>query len=881
MHGLGSTCAPLLWAALAYAGGIALGVYTWRPSLWWVVAALVFLAGAVCFRTEQGWRNQVAWGLAVAAFVALGAWSIQGRRALPPPTGLGQFVGEEVEVIAHVAHDGVIHGRAPHLRQSVDLETEQIVADGVATEITAGVRLSVYQRIGPAAEDGGAPDAEPAAEDTALPPVFTYGQRLRFPVKLRTPRNFGNPGAWDYRGYLAKQGIVATGAVAAGKIELLPGTAGSRFGLLRSRARRSVLEKIHALWPRDEAALLDAMLISERSLIARDTSTAWQRTGIYHILVVSGMNVALLAFPVFWLLRRFRAGDVLATALTVLLSAAYAYLADSGAPILRAVLMLSVFLVARLFFRPHALLNAIGVSALVLLVADPRALFEPSFQLTFLSVLAIAGLAVPLLERTSDPYRRGLRWLFSPAYDLTLPSRVAQFRLDLRMLVDHLLALTPWSRRVTAPTLPARIVGRTLVLCVLAPMYAFDTAAVSALAQLAMALPMAWYFHRAVAVGLPANLLAVPLTGLLMPAAALALVLSYVWLPLAKAPATVAAYCLSGVTSVVRTFAALPVADLRIPTPTITVAVAAATALALALVLMRRRAAVAAFGTAALIAGSLWLGLVVPRPQFTPGALELTAIDVGQAESMLVVTPEGRTLLVDAAGTLGPFPSEFDFGEDVIAPYLWSRRFSRLDVLILTHAHADHMGGMPALIAAFRPRELWLGPNAETPALQQLLRTAEAHQVAVVRRNVGERIAFGGATFEVLAPPPGWQVKPKPRNEDSLVLRVSLGQTAALLTADADKKIERYLAAQAPRADLLKVAHNGSATSTTPQLLEAVRPRFAVISVGAHNSFGHPRREVLERLAQARVATYRTDTMGAISFVLDGKTVTAKPAALR
>jgi competence protein ComEC len=270
---------------------------------------------------------------------------------------------------------------------------------------------------------------------------------------------------------------------------------------------------------------------------------------------------------------------------------------------------------------------------------------------------------------------------------------------------------------------------------------------------------------------------------------------------------------------------------------------------------------------------------VLPRPVDHPrDALLVEAIDVGQGDSLLLITPDGKTLLVDGGGHGGgprQAPQDFDIGEEVVSQVLWSRGIRRLDVVALTHAHSDHMGGLPAVLRNFHPAELWVGNNPRFGAYNAVLDEAADLHVRVRSMRAGDAFSFGATQISVLAPFSDYQPGPEPTNNDSLVLHVAYGATSVMLEGDAEAPIEQAMLAEPGLAStLLKVGHHGSITSTRPEFLARVAPQCAVISCGLRNRYGHPRPEVLKALEAARVRTFSTDINGAACFRLDGKTTT-------
>ncbi len=715
-------------------------------------------------------------------------------------------------------------------------------------------------------------------ERLAAPDVHA-GDEVVVTTEAKRPQVFRDDGAFDRRAYLEQQKIDLISTLRAPKLMERRVAAPTTAAAFLARARRRLRDEIDTLFssnPRVDG-VLRAMLLGDRSFLERSESTDFQKTGVFHVLVVAGLHVGAIAVFLFWIGRALRFTPVWTALTTLTVLFAYVAVVEQRPPVIRAALMTAIVVLGGLFFRRLDLLNSAGIAGLVLLIAKPAAVRDSSFQLTFLAIGCIAGLAAPWLEKRVQPYVKALRAWRDVTGDAAHEPRAAQFRIDLRATARWISAHAP--RRVGKPA------GEALARAIGLSLRVWELLVITLALQIGMLPLMARDFHRVTLSAPLVNLAAVPVTGVVVPLGFLTLgggLLSTSLGKLLVVPLT----CLTmALVHIVQWFAHVSGWSYRIPAPPawlVVVFLAAGVFLAVTARISKPwRGWVSRCAAGVLAASALTIAISPFAPRWSDGKLELTVLDVGQGDSLFVVSPHGRTMLIDGGGAFGGFTGReehngIDPGEDAVSPYLWSRGFQKLDVVVLTHAHQDHIGGLTAILENFRVGTLWVGREVESPALANLEKVARERKTLIVHEIRGNAFSWDGVEAQFLWPEiPPEEVGSSPKNNDSLMLRLKYGERTLMLPGDAEKQAESAVLDEngetALRADVLKVGHHGSKNSTMPKFLAAVHPRVAVISAGEDNPYGHPSPELLERLTAAGLRILRTDRDGAVHVLTDGK----------
>ena len=812
---------------------------------------------------------------------------------------------------------GAIEQRTPPLNQIKRLIEEEVIKPGEAVEITgtldrpveftpAGFYLTIeVERLRRKQVEQIASGIVQLLvmhnrEDQS--PELRYGARVRFVAALERTDNFRNPGVSSLTEYLDRKGFDATGKLKSpALVEYLGDT--KVFGPLRwlYEWRRRLELEIHAKFSRETAGVLDASLLGNRYFLSRESAERFREGGTFHVLVISGLHISFIGGVVLLISRRLTRRRWLQFGLAAIVLWGYTLAVGAEASVVRSALMFSMVAFAPIVSRTASSLNALGGAGLVLLIWQPAELFDPSFQLTFLSVLAIVVISIPLVRKLSSI------GAWQPTRQTPFPPNCADW---LRVICESLFwSERHWRSEIVNANYSYRLfktrwadwLERRHLQKVL--QYATTALIVSGSVQVGLLPLLILYFHRLSVSALLLNIFVSVLMAVLSIMALLAIFIG-LFSPMLAAPLITIANGLNWMmVHSVDVFAAVGNHSLRLPEYSGWAAVVYVVYYFPLVILVWRLSRWSPLGnplgpsftssfsgrTLLLLAvQSSLICLLIFHPfsqKFSPGRLTVNFLDVGQGDAALVTMPDGTTLLIDGGGrprfggdANSSRGSEFEsdsrsIGEAVVSEYLWWRGQDAVDYIVATHADADHIDGLNDIVNNFDIRSALV---ARTPAIDpefsEFARTLQQHRKPYQLVGVGDVLRFGDAKATVC-----WPVfkdgDSESRNNDSLVLRLEYGERTILMTGDIEKEAEAAILRGGSdlKVDVVKVPHHGSKTSSTDAFVKATQPQLAVISVGLNSMFGHPRPEVVERWKLSGAEVMTTGKKGTITVSTDGK----------
>jgi competence protein ComEC len=911
---------PLALLAVAFAAGILLAHFsslTLRLTIG--AAALCSLLALVGFKHR---RLNVATTFIVLAFTCLGAACALVERG---------SVG--VERVRRLYEEGRVASGDPLEVTGVAVRAPEFAPDGFYLTLRVeSVRVRGAEHAAAGAVELFAPVGDAVAQREYEELELRRGARVRVLVALERAEKFRNPGGSSLTEFLERRGVDAAGTIKSPLLLERLDDERVFVPLVWLEAWRERLRvRMSELFTAETAGVLQAALLGNRYGLSRASAERFREGGTFHVLVISGLHISFIGGLVLLSMRRVmphRRAWQFVVSCVVLWTYAVGVGAESS--VVRAALMFTLVALAPVVGRRGATLNALGGAALVLLVYRPAELFDPSFQLTFLSVLGIVALGWPLLERLREV------GAWHPTRATPHPPACPQW---FRVLGESLFwSERAWRRESERNVYSYRLfktgAGRRLERWRVQRVwrYAFGAMVVSASVQVMLLPFFVVYFHRVPFASVVLNIF----VGGLMAAASLGALAAMLLASISAQAAAPLVWLVEWMnwlmTHSVDPFAQAGIASRRLPEYTgraasvyvlyyVPLAVLL-TSLArwrplhpditsteekghdarprftLRLHMPRRIMRRLAWG-----GGAVCLCLIVWHPfsagrGSSSGRLRLDLLDVGQGDGALLTFPDGATLLVDAGGraqfgtaragdaedtTALPFERDGrGIGEAVVAEYLWWRGLERVDYILATHAHADHMSGLNDIARNFKVRAALLGQTTaarDETEFARFTETLRRERVPFEFVARGDRLKFGAATVDVLWPPrttgdnAGDETQALSENNNSLVLRVRYGERVFLLTGDIERAAEAALVAagDALQSDVVKVAHHGSRTSSSDSFIAAARPSVAVISVGHTSPYGHPDANVVARWRASGAQVLQTGQRGTVTISTDGQ----------
>ncbi|HEY9059655.1 MAG TPA: DNA internalization-related competence protein ComEC/Rec2 [Pseudobacteroides sp.] len=642
-------------------------------------------------------------------------------------------------------------------------------------------------------------------------PILEYGMDLTVNGKISIPDGKRIPGGFDYRRHLLKSGVSATVYTRGDSIKFMDSSSVNPFVKVGMDLRKRIIGTIKPCLPKEQAALLCGMLIGFTEDMSDEMVDAFSDAGLSHLTAVSGMNIAFIVFPLVFVFKRMRLSQKASNITIIGILIMFLFITGFSPSVTRAVIMAVIILIGQLLRRETDIYTSISFALILLLLYNPYTLFDIGFQLSFAATLS-----------------------------LVLFYKYIKSKLDFKFL----------------------------------PSFVSDVMAATLAAQLGVVPISTMYFNKISIISLISNLVVVPLVEVITILGIIMVIIGQISTFPAELLGLVCNTFLSFILYVAKISSEIPFAVIKITTPSIFGLLIYY--LCIIYFLWLKPTYEINLKPRYYVISISIITLIFTVTSFIPKDLKIVFIDVGEGDSQLIVTSDGKTILVDGGGFASKTDFKHNMGDYAVVPFLYDYGVARLDMVISTHGDDDHLQGLLTVFKDIRVDNLIIADGMDLKPYVGLLKLAEAQKTSTKMCKAGDEIVLDSDTrIKVISPIDGVKMTKSPENNGALVFKLNYKGVNVLFTGDIEKEAEKILLDNNAdlKANVLKVAHHGSDTSTTEGFLNAVGPNVAIISVGKNNSFGHPSKHVIDRLQAKDVNILRTDIHGTIIMSTNGKDI--------
>lgn len=653
--------------------------------------------------------------------------------------------------------------------------------------------------------------------------LLSYGDKIIIKGNFEEASSARNEGGFDYKQYLKSKNIYGIISVDKKDIKLIKKNNVGVIDLLANKVSNSMKIKIEQNLSNETSKLLSGILIGNKNNLQKEIQEDFRNSSLSHVLAISGMHVSYIMLGITFVINKMKFNKKVSKIITIFILLFFIILTGKTASVTRACFMSSYIILASLFHKKAHVLASISISLLIILIINPYLILDIGLQLSYGGTIGIV-LIYPILKKVKKKKE----------------DKSSKFKKIIHKIKDKILD-------IILITISANLVIFPIVL---------------------------FHYNTISFTFIISNLLISPIIGIIIILGFISVFASYIISPISKVMFLILQTFLNLLIKIAHFCAELPFSKVYFPTPKIYVIIIYYVFLIFIILARNKIIVIKKINKKIIIIFVIIIIILNLILNFIPKTFTISFIDVGQGDSMLILTPKGKKILIDGGGSRDE--ESFNIGKQTLIPYLLNKGITKLDYILISHFDSDHVGGILSVLEELKVEKVIICEQEENENYRRFKEIVKNKKIKVYVVKKGDNVKIEENILLNILWPKDEKIKENAINNNSIVAKLNYKNFSILLTGDIEKIAENeilkeYENSNILNANILKVAHHGSKSSSINEFLEKVKPQIALIGVGEKNTFGHPNEGVLKRLENINTKIYRTDKKGEITIKINRK----------